>query len=66
MSLAVVQDQNAEFARHFFALSGVSGGSLGGVLFAAVARDVGDDGRPHCRQLARDDGQPPAVAGTYA
>lgn len=33
--LANLQDQNERFADHLFAISGVSGGSLGGTVFAA-------------------------------
>jgi len=40
MSLAVLQDKIPGFDRHLFALSGVSGGSLGGALFIALARDM--------------------------
>ncbi|HEY0376258.1 MAG TPA: patatin-like phospholipase family protein [Pyrinomonadaceae bacterium] len=35
--LTKLQDQNPAFAHHVFAISGVSGGSLGGAVFAAMA-----------------------------
>jgi hypothetical protein len=38
-SLARLQDRDSSFARHVFAISGVSGGSLGATTFAAMARD---------------------------
>lgn len=37
--LAELQDRSPQFARHIFAISGVSGGSLGAVIFAAGLRD---------------------------
>jgi hypothetical protein len=37
LSLARVQDSCPRFAQHLFAISGVSGGSLGGSVFAALA-----------------------------
>jgi hypothetical protein len=37
--LAAIQDQNPEFARHLFAISGVSGGSLGGAVFASLVAE---------------------------
>ena len=39
MSLAAIQDGGPDFARHIFAISGVSGGSLGGALFTALVND---------------------------
>jgi hypothetical protein len=41
MVLAVVQDSAPAFASHIAALSGVSGGSLGVAVFAALAHDAG-------------------------
>jgi hypothetical protein len=38
--LATLQDRNTAFARHVFAISGVSGGSVGATVFAAMARDI--------------------------
>jgi hypothetical protein len=40
IALAAVQDRDTSFASHVFAISGVSGGSLGGAAFAAVVRDA--------------------------
>jgi glycerophosphoryl diester phosphodiesterase len=34
--LSAAQDQNPQFAHHLFAVSGVSGGSVGGTVFAAL------------------------------
>lgn len=39
--LAKAQDSNPQFAPHLFAISGVSGGSLGAAVFAALVRDAG-------------------------
>ena len=39
MSLAAIADDIPSFDTHVFAFSGVSGGSLGGALFAALAED---------------------------
>jgi hypothetical protein len=41
-ALAVIQDMNRGFSRQLFAISGVSGGSLGAAVFVAVARDAAD------------------------
>lgn len=37
--LAAIQDENPEFARHLFAISGVSGGSLGGAVFTSLVAE---------------------------
>lgn len=37
--LAELQDRHPQFSRHVFAISGVSGGSLGASVFAAALRD---------------------------
>jgi hypothetical protein len=39
ISLAALQDLDSSFARHVFAISGVSGGSLGAGVFTALTRD---------------------------
>lgn len=39
-SLAALQHRNEAFNRHLFAISGVSGGSLGAAVYAAIVRDV--------------------------
>ncbi|HVF39881.1 MAG TPA: hypothetical protein VM939_08270 [Gemmatimonadaceae bacterium] len=44
-SLAALQDRNPEFGRHIFAISGVSGGSLGAAVFTAMMRDAGRKSR---------------------
>ncbi len=38
-ALARLQDDNPSFGRHVYAISGVSGGSLGGLLFAGMLAD---------------------------
>jgi len=40
-ALAALQDRDSMFVRHVFAISGVSGGSLGAAVFVALARDAG-------------------------
>src|SRR6185503_17467639 len=49
MSLAVLEDKIPGFGRHTFAFSGVSGGSLGGALFAALLRDSPNPAVPCAR-----------------
>lgn len=51
--LARLQDQCPNFAQHVFAISGVSGGSLGGAVFAALTRALGapNDGHVPCAPL---------------
>jgi hypothetical protein len=44
IALAALQDSNPLFARRLFAISSVSGGSLGATLFTALARDAAGDG----------------------
>jgi hypothetical protein len=39
LTLSTLQDRESSFAPHLFAVSGVSGGSLGAALFAAMIRD---------------------------
>jgi hypothetical protein len=47
--LAKLQDANPAFAHHVFAISGVSGGSLGGAVFAGLAaKYVDHDGAQPC------------------
>ncbi len=48
-SLAAIQHRNHAFNRHVFAISGVSGGSLGAAVYAAVVRDVERDSSMTCR-----------------
>ena len=57
MVLAKLQDDSqARFGRHLFALSGVSGGSLGGSAFAGLVADAGsgDLASAHCARGAAD------------
>lgn len=55
IALAALQDSNPAFARRNFAISSVSGGSLGATLFTALARDAAGDGaRLACAAGARD------------
>ena len=44
MVLAGIQDRHPAFAGQLFAISGVSGGSLGGAVFAALTAEVQDSG----------------------
>ncbi|MDT4895206.1 MAG: hypothetical protein QOH25_283 [Acidobacteriota bacterium] len=47
--LTKLQDENPAFAHHVFGISGVSGGSLGGAVFAALAdKYVKQDGADPC------------------
>lgn len=47
--LSKLQDERPAFAHHVFAISGVSGGSLGGAVFAALIAKYGkQDGGPPC------------------
>jgi len=45
--LARLQDQCPSFAQHNFAISGVSGGSLGGAVFAALTKALGAPNGAH-------------------
>lgn len=40
MALATLQDRDSAFARHVFAISSVSGGSLGAAVFTGTVRDL--------------------------
>jgi len=42
--LAILQDADPEFSKHVFAISGVSGGSIGAAVFEALDHPVGSDG----------------------
>jgi hypothetical protein len=46
--LAALQDSNPAFADHVYAISGVSGGSLGGAVFDALLREERDGGDLQC------------------
>jgi Patatin-like phospholipase len=53
--LTKLQDENPAFAHHVFAISGVSGGSLGGTVFAALAQKyVQHDGASPCNLSMKD------------
>lgn len=52
--LGRLQDQHPTFARQVFGISGVSGGSVGAAVFAALLRDRAPDSR--CREFARRQG----------
>src|SRR5262245_28800823 len=55
MFLARMQDRCANFAQHLFALSGVSGGSLGGAVFSSLAKTLltNEKHEAGCREPAR-------------
>ena len=65
MSLAVIADNVKGFDRHVFAISGISGGSLGGALFAALSRDGSPDGL-RCAAAPNDSARPMVISGPYA
>ncbi|WP_432823193.1 hypothetical protein [Trichloromonas sp.] len=46
--LAALQDLNPDFADHVYAISGVSGGSLGGAVFDALLREEQERGALQC------------------
>jgi len=59
MVLAGIQDRHPAFANHAFAISGVSGGSLGGAVFTALTAEQRESGtvcpvakRPESRMFA--------------
>ncbi len=53
VTLGTLQDRDPAFARHVFAISGVSGGSLGAAVFAGMVRDLGGGaGAMTCRRRA--------------
>jgi hypothetical protein len=56
IALASLQDRAGSFARHLFAFSGVSGGSLGGALFAALVRDIPANPPPPCAATPSNEG----------
>jgi hypothetical protein len=66
-SLAAAQDSSPAFARHLFAASGVSGGSLGVALFAALIRDANGavDSLP-CGRDPRTETRARATFGPYS
>lgn len=56
-SLARLQDEDSTFASHIFAISGVSGGSVGATVFAALMHDQSrtnmSDTPPHVRNCGQ-------------
>ena len=48
LTLARLQDLCPRFREHVFAISGVSGGSLGASLFAAISDNIKESGSPGC------------------
>jgi len=65
MSMAVLADAAPGFERHVFAISGISGGSLGAAVFAATARDT-TPGSRHCDAPMNDTKRPLIVSGGFA
>ena len=67
MSLAAMADSVPGFDRRVFAFSGVSGGSLGGTLFAALARDRQQAAAPlRCGTPANESRLAGRTTGVYA
>src|SRR5262249_31581472 len=66
MSLAVIADKVPMFDRHLFAFSGVSGGSLGGAVFAALARDHQAGASFDCHAPASEPARRPEMDRFYA
>jgi hypothetical protein len=64
LALAQLHDRDSTFARHVFAISGVSGGSLGAALFAAAVRDLSppDSARSCAERLIQSQTPPPVPA----
>jgi len=53
-ALATLQDKTPAFGSHLYAISGVSGGSLGGGLFTALLRDANEGpSQPDCSRNRR-------------
>jgi hypothetical protein len=50
--LSALQDRDEEFSDHIFAISSVSGGSLGAAVFAAIAAETRASGTGPCQKLA--------------
>jgi hypothetical protein len=59
--MARLQDRQPRFARHVFAISGVSGGSLGAAVFASLVADQKPDEAVNCPNVERVD----ATAGPF-
>jgi hypothetical protein len=54
--LAKLQDRNPNFAKHVFAISGVSGGAIGAAIFQALARSTPETAVSGTPEVARGDG----------
>lgn len=50
--LGALQDRDPAFVGHLFAISGVSGGSLGAAVFAAIVHESSLEGAPSCTGAA--------------
>lgn len=67
VTLGTLQDRDTRFARHVFAISGVSGGSLGAAVFATMVRDLRSGGAAACRRRApRVMGRPDTTARRWS
>jgi hypothetical protein len=60
--LGGLQDANPNFATHLFAISGVSGGSLGAVVFDALVAEGGGSFQENAHQILSRDFLSPALA----
>jgi len=61
--LGTLQDKNPNFATHLFAISGVSGGSLGAVVFDALLAEPGQDSlEENSQKILGQDFLSPALA----
>jgi hypothetical protein len=58
MVLSELQDENPRFAEHVFAISGVSGGSVGAGVFAALAAEQAEGRLDQCKRGRRAAGPP--------
>lgn len=61
--LAALQDQTPEFSSHLFAISAVSGGSVGAAVYAALLKSNCHPCRPAARKILRADFLAPALGG---
>ena len=64
--LAALQDQNPEFARHVYAISGVSGGSLGGAVFNALVQEQRQGSELQCANGLQDGNAGPVQGCAHA
>ena len=66
--LGTLQEADPTFSSHLFAISGVSGGSVGAAVFSALLAENPSDGKyvtPMQRMLSRDYLSPPLAAMLY-